>query len=133
MRWCPTVLTSGQMRDQARELFTSLPADPARRPARSRGHWAIENICVHVKDDSFGEDRHVVQRHQHALRVSSLHGTARTLVRPPCPLWPPTAPMTAPAEWTRARPHHPRPTNRPGTTAFHISPNRRPPRCASVV
>lgn len=102
-----TVLTTGEVREQLRYLVTSLTAqeaDAARLLALSREHWAIENTCFHVKDDSFGEDRHVLQRAQRGLNVSLLRGTAHNLLRCPCPLWTEQAPMTARAEWVSSRP-----------------------------
>ena len=102
-----TILTTGAVREQTRYLLTSLSAreaDADRLLQLSREHWAIENTCFHVKDDSFGEDRHVLQRHQRGLNVSRLRGTALNLLRCPCPLWAPDAPMTARAEWVSSRP-----------------------------
>lgn len=65
-----TVLKTGEVREHVRYLFTSLTAaqaDPARLLELSRGHWRIENTLFHVKDDSFGEDRHVLQRRRSGL------------------------------------------------------------------
>lgn len=102
-----TVLTTGEVREAVHYLVTSLTAaeaDADRLLTLGRGHWAIENTCFHVKDDSFGEDRHVLQRHQRGLAVSLLRGTALNLLRCPCALWDPEAPMTARAEWVSSRP-----------------------------
>jgi hypothetical protein len=77
-----TIMTTGQVREQVRDVFTSLTPEQAvgiRLLRLSRGHWPIENTCFHVKDDSFGEDRHVWQRHQRGEVVSLLRGTALNL------------------------------------------------------
>ncbi len=102
-----TVLKSGQVREQIRYLFTSLPppvADAERLLTLSRAHWRIENTCFHVKDDSFGEDRQVLQRHQAGAVLAALRSTAHALLRGACSLWSASAPMTARAEWVAARP-----------------------------
>lgn len=107
MRSRVTMLTTGEVREAVHYLITSLTAqdaDAARLLRLSREHWAIENTCFHVKDDSFGEDRHVLQQHQRGLNVSLLRGTALNLLRCPCPLWNPDAPLTARAEWVSSRP-----------------------------
>jgi len=59
-------LATGEVGTRLRYLVTSLTpkqADPHRLLALSRGHWGIANRLFHVKDDSFGEDRHVLQSH----------------------------------------------------------------------
>lgn len=102
-----TCLKTGQVREQVRYLVTSLgpaQADAERLLALSRGHRRIEHTCCHVKDDSFGEDRQVLQRHQAGAVLSLLRSTAHSLLRGCCPLWSATAPMTARAEWVAARP-----------------------------
>jgi hypothetical protein len=102
-----TMLKTGVVREQVRYVFTSLTpeqADADHLLTLSRGHWQIENACFHVKDDRFGEDRHVLQRHQRGVVVSLLRGTAHNLLRTPCRLWTATAPMTARAEWVSSRP-----------------------------
>jgi hypothetical protein len=102
-----TILKTGQVREEVRYLVTSLPpavADAERLLALSRGHWRIENTCFHVKDDSFGEDRQVLQRHHAGAVLAALRSTAHALLRGTCPLWRTTAPMTARAEWVCARP-----------------------------
>lgn len=102
-----TDLKTGQRREQVRYLVTSLPAaaaDAEQWLRLSRGHWRIENTCVHVKDDSFGEDRQVLQRHQAGAVLAALRSTAQALLRGTCPLWSPSAPMTAWAESVSARP-----------------------------
>jgi predicted transposase YbfD/YdcC len=102
-----TRLKTGAVHEQVRYLFTSLSpeqADAERLLTLSRGHWQIENTCFHIKDDSFGEDRHVLQRHRRGEIVSLLRGVALNVLRQPCAQWPPTAPLTARAEWVSSRP-----------------------------
>jgi hypothetical protein len=102
-----TSIKTGEVREQRRDLVTSLPAaaaDADRLLALSRAHWRIENTCFHVKDDSFGEDRQVLQRHHAGVTLSLLRSTAHALLRGSCPLWTEAAPMTARAEWVSARP-----------------------------
>lgn len=102
-----TIVKTGEVRETVGYLVTSLTAEAAdadRVLTLCREHWRIENTCFHVKDDSFGEDRHVLQCHQRGLHVSLLRGTAHNLLRTPCPLWADDAPMTARAEWVSARP-----------------------------
>lgn len=102
-----TDLKTGHVREQVRYLFTSLSPTQAtadRLLTLSRAHWRIENTCFHVKDDSFGEDRQVLQRHQSGAVLSLLRSAAHTLLRGACPLWTAAAPMTARAEWVAARP-----------------------------
>jgi len=102
-----TILTTGQVREQVRYLFTSLTptqADPARVLALSRGHWRIENTLFHVKDDSFGEDRHVLRRRRSGEVLCGLRNTAMTLLRGTSPLWSETDPMTARSQYLAAQP-----------------------------
>jgi len=102
-----TCLKTDEVREQVRYLFTNLSpeaADADRLLALSRGHWRIEHTYFQVKDDSFGEDRQVLQRHRAGAVLSLLRSTAHTLLRGSCPLWTEAAPMTARAEWVSARP-----------------------------
>ena len=102
-----TTLKTGQIREQVRYLVTSLrpgEADATRLLELSRAHWRIEHTCFHVKDDSFGEDRQVLQRHRAGAVLAALRSTAHALLRGTCPLWTAAAPMTARAEWVSARP-----------------------------
>jgi len=74
-----TRLATGQTSTCVRYLVTSLSpaqAPPARVLSLSRGHWGIENRLFHVKDDSFGEDRHVLQTHAAGTTMSLLRATA---------------------------------------------------------
>lgn len=102
-----TTTKTGAVREHVRYLFTSLTpaaADADRLLTLSRAHWRIENTCFHVKDDSFGEDRQVLQRHRAGAVLAALRSTAHGLLRGSCPLWTAAAPMTARAEWVSARP-----------------------------
>lgn len=101
-------LVTGADRVETRYLFTSLTAaqaTPARLLALSRGHWGIENRLFHVKDDGFGEDRHVLQLHTAGATLSLLRAAALNLLRGGCPLWRPATPLTGRAEWVNGHPH----------------------------
>ncbi len=83
-----TILATGELREQSRSLFTSLTpaqASPARLLALSRGHWRIENTLFHVKDDSFGEDRHVLRRRHSGEVLCGLRNAAMMLLRAKVP------------------------------------------------
>ena len=102
-----TSLTTGEIQDQVRYLVTSLPperASPQRLLTLSRGHWGIENRLFHVKDDSFGEDRQVLQRHASGTNLSALRNAALGLLRGKSRLWHTRDPMTARAEYVGACP-----------------------------
>lgn len=102
-----TRLRTGETSSRVRYLVTSLApahASPQRMLALSRGHWGIENRLFHVKDDSFGEDRQVLQSHAAGSIMSLLRATAVNLLRGECGLWTAKAPLTARAEWVNARP-----------------------------
>ena len=102
-----TVLKPGQVREQVRYLLTSLTAaqaSPARLLALSRGHWRIETTRFHVKDNSFGEDRHVLRRRRSGEVPCGLRTTAMTLLRGTSPLWRETDPMTARGRYLAAQP-----------------------------
>ena len=107
VRSAVTTLKTGVTRTQVRYLFTSLPpaqAGPDRLLALSRGHWRIENTLFHVKDDSFGEDRHVLQRRVAGATLCALRNAAMMLLRGPNPLWSETDPMTARSQYLAAQP-----------------------------
>jgi hypothetical protein len=101
-------LTTGEIAEQVRYLITSLSperASPERLLALSRGHWSIENRLFHVKDDSFGEDRHVLQRHRSGTNLSALRNVALGLLRGHSRLWQTRDPMPARAEYVGACPN----------------------------
>ena len=107
VRTTVTTLKTGELRDQVRYLFTSLTpaqASPHRLLALSRGHWRIENTLFHVKDDSFGEDRHVLQRHTSGAVLCGLRNAAMMLLRGQSALWTGKDPMTARSQYLAARP-----------------------------
>ena len=102
-----TTLKTGVVREQVRYLFTSLTpeqASPARLLALSRGHWRIENTLFHVKDDSFGEDRHVLQSRGAGAALCALRNAAMLLLRGRSSLWTDQDPMTARSQYLAARP-----------------------------
>ena len=78
--------------------LTEGQAGPARLLELMRGHWGIENRLFHVKDDSFGEDRHVLQSHGSGLVVSLLRATALNLLRGCCTLWKDAEPLPGRAQ-----------------------------------
>lgn len=101
------VLATGEVKRGTRYLVTSLApdaVDPARLVAVARRHWGIENRWFHVADDSFGEDRQVLQDHGRGQVLGLLRGAALNLLRGRCALWSDTAPMTARAEWVNGHP-----------------------------
>ena len=102
-----TTLKTGVTRTQVRYLFTSLTpahASPARLLALSRGHWRIENTLFHVKDDTFGEDRQVLQRRRSGATLCALRNAAVMLLRGRRDLWADSEPMTARRQYVAARP-----------------------------
>jgi hypothetical protein len=102
-----TSLRTGETRSRLRYLVTSLAPDrasPQRLLALSRGHWGIENRLFHVADDSFGEDRQVLQSHVAGRILSLLRATAVNLLRGEATLWTPKMPLTARAEWVNGHP-----------------------------
>lgn len=102
-----TRLATGQISTRTRYLVTSLTpaqAPPAQLLALSRGHWGIENRLFHVTDDSFGEDRHVLQSHTAGTVLSLLRATAINLLRGDATRWTTKTPLTARAEWVRGHP-----------------------------
>jgi hypothetical protein len=102
-----TVLKTGEAREHVRYLFTSLPASqssPTELLALSRGHWRIENTLFHVKDDSFGEDRHVLAQCRPGEVLCGLRNAAMTLLRGQCALWTEKEPMTGRSQYLAAHP-----------------------------
>jgi hypothetical protein len=100
-------VTTGEITRMTRYLVTSLgpaAADPARLLAIARRHWGIENRWFHVADDSFWEDRQVLQDHDRGQVLGLLRGAALNLLRGSGTLWSDAAPMTARAEWISGRP-----------------------------
>lgn len=52
-----------------------------------QGHWRIESNLFHVKDDSLGEYRHVMQQNRNGAVLSLLRSVALTLSRTVRSLW----------------------------------------------
>ncbi len=77
---------------------------PSRALSLVRGHWSIENSLFHVKDDSFGEDRHVMQQHSSGEILSLLRNVAINLLRGVCSLWSCHEPLTGRAQRLCAQP-----------------------------
>jgi hypothetical protein len=69
-----------------------------------RGHWAIENKLFHVKDDGFGEDRHVLGSHRSGAVMGLLRGAALNLLRGRSRLWEQEEPLTGRAQAVSAQP-----------------------------
>jgi predicted transposase YbfD/YdcC len=98
---------SGKHKETTHYFVTSLvpeKAGPDRLLGVFRGHWGIENRAFHVTDDSFGEDRHVLQSHGAAAVMSLLRQTAINLLRATSSLWSEDEPLTARAQSVCARP-----------------------------
>jgi len=98
---------TGETSIATRYVVTSLDAtqaSPQRLLALSRGHWGIENRLFHVKDDSFGEDRHVLRSHAAGSTLSLLRTAALNLLRGQAALWTAKTPLTARAEWVNGHP-----------------------------
>jgi predicted transposase YbfD/YdcC len=94
-------MKSAQERETVHYLITSLTreqASPKRLMALIRKHWRIENSLFHVKDDSFGEDRHVLQSHRRGAVMSLLRAVAIDLLRGESPAWSQKEPLTSRAE-----------------------------------
>jgi hypothetical protein len=102
-----TQVATGQISTRTRYLVTSLTpalASPRRMLTLSRDHWGIENRLFHVTDDSFGEDRQVLQTHTAGATMSLLRATAMNLLRGTSTRWTTKMPLTARAEWVRGHP-----------------------------
>ena len=70
-------IKDGSMAESVQYAVSSLSnLSPLRALSLVRGHWGIENSLFHVKDDSFGEDRHVLQETA-AAKYSACFGTRR--------------------------------------------------------
>ena len=52
-----------------------------------QGHWRIEHNLFHVKGDSLGEYRHVMQQHRDGAVLSLLRSVALTLSRTVRSFW----------------------------------------------
>jgi len=100
-------LKTGEVKETVEYLLTSLSqrrARPAMLLSLMRGHWSIENRLFHVKDDSFGEDRHVLCSHRGGEVMGMLRAIAINLLRGRSPLWDYQEPLTGRAQCVCARP-----------------------------
>jgi predicted transposase YbfD/YdcC len=100
-------LKAGEIKNSVHYLVTSLPAacaNPGQLAAHCRNHWGIENRLFHVKDDTFGEDRHVMGSHRSGSVMSLFRATAITLLRGRSVLWNDKDPLTARAQAVNTRP-----------------------------
>ncbi len=100
-------LKTGAIEENTEYIITSLSAEqaaPERILALMRGHWGIENRLFHVKDDSFGEDRHVLCSHSGGEVMSLLRGAAVNLLRGQSRLWGRGEPLTGRAQCICAQP-----------------------------
>ncbi len=88
-------LKRGEWVESEQYAMTSLAdIDSKRALSLAQGHWGIENRFIHVEDDSFGEDRHVMRRHGSGAVISLLRNVAITLLRGVCSLWSSKEPLT---------------------------------------
>ena len=78
---------------------------PLRALSLARGHWGIENSLFHVKDDSFGEDRHVLRERSSGEILSLLRNPAVSLLRGMRSLWSVKEPLTGRAQRLCAQPY----------------------------
>lgn len=68
------------------------------------GHWGIENRPFGVKEDSFGEDRHVLSSHPSGAGMGLLRAAAINLLRGQSPLWDDHEALTGRAQCVCAQP-----------------------------
>lgn len=81
-------LKDGSVAESVQYAVSSLSnLSPSRALSLVRGHCGIENSLFHVKDDSFGEDRHVLHKHSSGEILSLLRNAALSLLRGVCSLW----------------------------------------------
>lgn len=103
------ICKTGEVKESTHYFVTSMSAGeagPEQLLADHRGHWGIENRLFHVKDDSFGEDRHVLGAHRSGVVMSLLRATAITLLRGNSPLWNSNEPLTGRAQAVATKPLH---------------------------
>lgn len=99
-------LAQGRHSESVQYGVSSLPElEPARALSLLRGHWGIENRHFHVKDDSFREDRQVLQCHDSGAVLSLLSNAALALLHGQCELWRSKEPLTGRAQRLCAHPH----------------------------
>ena len=78
---------------------------PLRALSLARGHWGTENSLFHVKDDSFGQDRHVLRERSSGEILSLLRNPAVSLLREMRSLWSVKEPLTGRAQRLRVQPY----------------------------
>ena len=99
-------IKDGSMVESVQYAVSSLSnLSPLRALSLVRGHWGIENSLFHVKDDSFGEDRHVLQEHSSGEILSLLRNAAVSLLRGMRSLWSVKEPLTGRAQRLCAQPY----------------------------
>ena len=99
-------LKDGSVAESVQYAVSSLSnLSPIRALSSVRGHWGIENSLFHVKDDSFGEDRHVLHEHGSGEILSLLRNAAVSLLRGMCPLWSAKEPLTGRAQRLCVQPY----------------------------
>ena len=99
-------LKDGSVAESVQYAVSSLSnLSPSRALSLVRGHWGIENSLFHVKDDSFGEDRHVLHKHSSGEILSLLRNAAMSLLRGMCSLWSVKEPLTGRAQRLCAHPY----------------------------
>ncbi len=100
-------LKTGDVEENTEYILSSLSAElagPDRLLTLMRGHWGIENRLFHVKDDAFGEDRHVLCSHRGGEVMSLLRAAAINLLRGQTYLWADEEPLTGRAQCICAQP-----------------------------
>ena len=98
-------LKDGSVAESVQYAVSSLSnLSPSRALSLVRGHWSIENSMFHVKDDSFGEDRHVLHKHSSGEILSLLRDAAQSLLRGVCSIWSAKEPITSRAQRLCAQP-----------------------------
>jgi len=100
-------LKTGVVREDTHSLLTSLEAEragPARLLSLMRGQWGIANTLLHVKDDGFREDRHVLGSHRSGAVMSPFRGAALNLRRGRSRLWEQEEPLPGRAQAVSAQP-----------------------------
>ena len=95
-----------QVKKQVVELKTGAVSEQTQYgiSTLSAGHWEIENRLIQVKDDSFGEDRHVLQsRHLGGVMVP-IRATDLNLLHGGCVRWKDEEPLPGRLQRVYARP-----------------------------
>ena len=96
----------GRVAESVQYAVSSLSnLSPLRALSLARGHWGIENSLFHVKDDSFGEDRHVLRERSSGEILSLLRNAAVSLLRGMRSLWSAREPLTGRAQRLCAQPY----------------------------